>query len=160
TTSCFLTAPKPNQTISGLVSSCLLVDSLLVSSLKYFYNKSCIQMLIEWHSFRSSNVTIDSRAANFTPLDPTVNSHFSPDMKLNIVSRLFIENWISSTDFSFYYNQCAPDKCIYIYEECFNRAYVIATILDISGDHSTALRILILPIVKLFRRMYYYCCRP
>ncbi|CAF4440264.1 unnamed protein product [Rotaria sp. Silwood2] len=160
TTPCFFTSSKPNKTIPGLVASCLLVDSLLSSSLECFYNKSCLQMLIEWHSFGSSNVTIDPRVANITLLDSTVNSRFSPDTKLtNIVSQLFIEDWTSSTNFSFYYNQCAPDECTYTYEERFNRAYIIATILGIGGGLSIALRILILPVVKILRRLYHYYCR-
>ncbi|CAF3338151.1 unnamed protein product [Rotaria sp. Silwood2] len=161
TTSCFISPTKPNQTIPGLVASCLLVDSLLASSLECFYNESCIQMLIQWHSFGSPNVTIDPRVANITPLDATVNNRFSPDTRLGIiVSQLFIADWANSTNFSYYYNQCAPDECTYTYEERFNRAYVIATILGIAGGLSTALRILILPVVKLLRRMYYHCHRP
>ncbi|CAF4201640.1 unnamed protein product [Rotaria sp. Silwood2] len=161
TTSCFISPTKPNQTIPGLVASCLLVDSLLASSLECFYNESCIQMLIQWHSFGSPNVTIDPRVANITPLDATVNNRFSPNTRLGIiVSQLFIEDWANSTNFSYYYNQCAPDECTYTYEERFNRAYVIATIVGIAGGLSTALRILILPVVKLLRRMYYHCHRP
>ncbi|CAF1223849.1 unnamed protein product [Rotaria sp. Silwood1] len=158
--SCFVIAARPNQTIPGLVIDCLLIDSFLASSLECFYNPSCIQMLIKWHSFDSSNVTIDPRVMNVMPLDPIVHSRFSPDTTLNkIVSQLFIEDWTNSTNFSFYYNQCAPDQCTYTYEKRFNRAYIIATILGIVGGLSTALRILILPIVKLLRRIYHYCRR-
>ncbi|CAF3438173.1 unnamed protein product, partial [Rotaria sp. Silwood2] len=118
-------------------------------------------MLIQWHSFGSPNVTIDPRVANITPFDATVNNRFSPDTRLGIiVSQLFIADWANSTNFSYYYNQCAPDECTYTYEERFNRAYVIATIVGIAGGLSTALRILILPVVKLLRRMYYHCHRP
>ncbi|CAF2849745.1 unnamed protein product [Rotaria sp. Silwood2] len=87
-TSCFATLAEPNQTIPGLIMTCLLVDSLLTSSLECFYNKSCIDMLIEWRSFESSDAKIDTRLVNIKRLDPTINSRFSPNTKLaNIVSQ-------------------------------------------------------------------------
>jgi hypothetical protein len=102
-TSCFQHSPKPDQIISGLVQSCLPVDSVLASTLQCFYDTSCIQMLIEWRSFDSSNITIDPRVLNTTPLDPMINSRFSPNTTLNdIVSQLFIENWTDSVNFSFH----------------------------------------------------------
>ncbi|CAF4298579.1 unnamed protein product, partial [Rotaria sp. Silwood2] len=96
---------EPFQKIPGLFVSCLLVDSLLASSLKCFYNASCIQMLIKWRSFDSSSFTADSRIMNVTALDPTIHSRFSPDMILDkIISQLFIEDWTTSTNYSSYYN--------------------------------------------------------
>ncbi|CAF4029216.1 unnamed protein product [Rotaria sp. Silwood2] len=97
---CVLVSSKPNQTISGLVVSCVFVDSLLAFSLECFYNTSCIQMHID----------------------------------------------------CFYYQQCALDQCTDTYEERFNRAYVIATLLGIVGGLSTMLQILIPSNVKLVRR--------
>lgn len=160
TPGCFGSVSRPVQNISGLVQSCLRVDSLLESSLECFYNISCIQMLLEWHSFQLSNLTIDPRFYNITPLNPMFNIIFSPDTTFDVIaSELFIENWTDSTDFSSYYNHCAPNECIYTYAEQFNRAYITATILGIVGGLSVALRILILLIVKLLRRMYYSCCK-
>ncbi|CAF3984678.1 unnamed protein product [Rotaria sordida] len=157
---CFLFSSKPNQTIPGLFVSCLLVESILASSLECFYNTSCIQMLIDWYPFDRTETTLDPRVLNVTALDSTINSRFSPDTKLDIiVSQLFLEYWINSTNFSSYYNQCEPDQCFYTYEERFNRAYIIATLLGIVGGLSIVLRILIPPIVILLRRMYRQCRR-
>ncbi|CAF4200171.1 unnamed protein product, partial [Rotaria sordida] len=142
--------------IPGLFVSCLLVESLLASSLECFYNISCIQMLIDWYPFDRMETTLDPRVLNVTALVSTINSRFSPDTKLDIIiSQLFIEYWINSTNFSSYYNQCEPDQCFYTYEERFNRAYIIATLLGIVGGLSIVLRILIPSIVILLRRMYY-----
>lgn len=156
--SCFSSSSKPNQTVPGMVINCLPIDSLLLSSLQCFYNKSCIQMLIEWSTFGWSNLTIDPRVANVTSLDPMINTRFPSNTTLNaIVPQLFIEDWTNSIDFSSYYNQCAPSECTYTYEEGFNTAYIISTVLGIIGGLSVALRILILPIVKSLRRIYYHC---
>jgi hypothetical protein len=117
-------------------------------------------MLIEWHSFGVSNLTIDPRVTNVIPLDPMVNSRFSPNTTLSTISaQLFIEDWTNSTNFSSYYNQCAPDECTYTYETRFNTAYIISTLFGIVGGLAVALRILIPPAVKLLRRIYDRCCR-
>ena len=159
-TSCFNGSTQPIQTIPGLVHSCLPMDSLLASSLKCFYNASCIQILINWRSFDSYNITTDPRLRNVTELDPLLNSSFSYDTTLDkIVSQLFIEDWTDSSNFSEYYTQCAPSECTYTYEERFSTAYLISTVLGIVGGLSVALRILILPMVKLNRRIYHHCCR-
>ncbi|CAF4636096.1 unnamed protein product [Rotaria sp. Silwood1] len=101
------------ETIPGLVVGCVLVDSLLASSLECFYNALCIQRLIKLRSYDLYLDTVDSRVANVVPLDPTVDSRFSPDTTLDqIVSQLFVEGWTNSTNFSFYYRQCAPYQCI------------------------------------------------
>ncbi len=160
TRDCFGASARPNQTIPGLVVNCLPVESLRLSSLECFYNASCIQMLIEWHSFGVSNLTIDPRVTNVIPLDPMVNSRFSPNTTLSTISaQLFIEDWTNSTNFSSYYNQCAPDECTYTYETRFNTAYIISTLFGIVGGLAVALRILIPPAVKLLRRIYDRCCR-
>ncbi|CAF4893027.1 unnamed protein product [Rotaria sp. Silwood1] len=119
-----------------------------------------IQQFQQQYSFDRIETTLDPRVLNVTALDSTINSRSSPDTKLNTsVSQLFIEYWTNSTNFSFYYNQCAPNQCFYTYEERFNRAYIIATLLGIVGGLSTVLRILIPPIVILLRRIYRQCHR-
>ncbi|CAF4365461.1 unnamed protein product, partial [Rotaria sordida] len=79
-------------------------------------------MLIDWYSYETMDTTLDPRVLNVTALDSTINSRFSPDTKLDIiVSQLFIEYWINSTNFSSYYNHIA---------------YIIATLLGIVGGLS------------------------
>ena len=151
---------KPNKTIPGLVFSCLIVDSLLASSLQCFYNASCIRMLIEWRSFEISNNASLSRLLNLTALNSMIESRFSPETTLDqIVSQLFIEDWSNSTNFTAYYEQCAPNECTYTYQERFSIPYLISTIFGILGGLSVALRILIPSIVKLLRLTYNHCHR-
>ncbi|CAF4032239.1 unnamed protein product [Adineta steineri] len=151
---------KPNETISGMVLSCLPVDSLLSSSLQCFYNASCLKMIIRERSFRINVSKIDPRAANITPLNPRSDRRSSPNTTLdNIVSQLFIEDWTNTTNFSSYYHQCAPDQCTYTYEQRFNRVYIIAIVFEIVGGLSVALNIFIPLLVILLRRIYHICRR-
>ena len=159
--SCVSDSPRLNQTIPGLVRSCLLLDSLLASSLQCFYNASCIQMLIEWRSFVAGDPVPDPYLSDIHPLDSTIKSRFLPETTLDpIFSQLFVDDWSNSTNFTAYYNQCAPNQCTYTYQERFNRAYLISTILGIIGGLSVALKILIPPIITLLRRIYHHCHTP
>lgn len=160
TTSCTSSTPNQSQTIPGLYARCLLVDSLLASSLECFYNKSCIQMLYDWQLFGFVNLTIYVPVMNMTPLDPMIDSRFSRYTTMDkVVPLLFIDGWENTTNFTAYYNQCAPEICTYRYEERFDTVYVVTTLLGIVGGLSTALRIFALPLVKLLRRIYRYCQR-
>ncbi|CAF0949105.1 unnamed protein product [Adineta steineri] len=157
---CELPSNKPNHTIPGMVLSCLAVDSLLASSLQCFYNASCLEMIIQGHSFQNNKSKIDPRVAKTTPLNPRSDHRSSPNTTLdNIVSRLFIEDWTNITNFSSYYHQCAPDQCTYTYEQRFNRVYIIAIVFEIAGGLSVALKIFIPLLVILLRRIYHLCRR-
>ncbi|CAF0949480.1 unnamed protein product [Adineta ricciae] len=157
---CKISENRPNQTIPGLVQSCLSIDSLLLSTLECFYNSSCIQMLIEWRSFNFTAHKNDSRFTNVTPLDPMRNTRFPPKTKLeDIVSQLFIEKWINETNFTAFYQQCAPHTCTYTFEQRFNRVFIIATIFGIIDGLSLTLTILIPFIVKLCRKVNRCCHR-
>ncbi|CAF0972752.1 unnamed protein product, partial [Adineta ricciae] len=125
TTQCGTWNKSPNQTIPGLVLSCLPIDSLLLSTLECFYNSSCIEMLIEWRSFNATVQANDLRFSSVTPLDPMRNTRFPPKTKLeDIVSQLFIEKWINKTNFTAFYQQCAPHTCTYTFEQRFNRVFI------------------------------------
>ncbi|CAF4216687.1 unnamed protein product, partial [Adineta steineri] len=157
---CGLRSSKPSHTIPGMVLSCLAVDSLLASSLQCFYNASCLKMIIRERSFQTNPSKIDPRVANITPLNPRFDRRSSPNTTLdNIVSRLFIEDWTNTTNFSSYYHQCAPYQCTYTYEQRFNRVYIVATVFGIIGGLSVALKIFIPLLVILLRRICRLCRR-
>ncbi|UJR19487.1 hypothetical protein I4U23_022616 [Adineta vaga] len=140
-------------------TSCSPVDALFVSSLTCFYNSSCVQMLIDGFSLGMSGVTIDPRAANVTSLNPMIKSRFTPSTRLDeIISHLFVEEWIYSINFQNYFEKCLPKECVYIHEERFSISYIITTIAGIIGGLSVALRILVPLFVKSIRRIFHYYC--
>ncbi|CAF1384653.1 unnamed protein product [Adineta ricciae] len=139
--------------------SCSPINSLSLSSLTCFYNSSCVQMLIDSYSLGMPSTKIDPRAANVTPLDPLLKSRFKPSTRLeDIISQLFVEEWINSTSFEQYYHKCSPNQCDYTYEERFSISYIITTIAGIIGGLSVALKILVPICVTSIRRIFHYCC--
>ncbi|CAF1165555.1 unnamed protein product [Adineta ricciae] len=148
-----------NKVVPDWYISCSPIDSLSISSLTCFYNSSCVQMLIDAFPLGMSGVTINPRAANVTPLNPMIKSRFNTSTRLNeIISAMFIEEWIYSIYFDRYFEACAPRECIYTYEERFSISYIIATVAGIIGGLSVALRILVPLFVKSIRRIFRYCC--
>ena len=113
-------------------------------------------MLIEWNSYDYSNITIDPRVVNVTPLNPLLDSRFSIDTTLDsIISQLFIEYWTDSISFKNYFEQCAPIECTYTFEGRFSFAYILSTVLGIIGGLSVTLKIVSPLIIKIFQKIYH-----
>jgi hypothetical protein len=135
-----------NQSIPGLVTSCLPIDSLLLSTLECFYNQSCIEMLFNYRLFWLEDV-YKPLNLNVTPLNSNLPSRYLPTSKLeDIVSRLLIEEWIVNSDVVVHYEHCQPKVCTYTYTARFQVIYVITTVIGLFGGLSVILR-LIIPLI-------------
>ncbi|CAF4038041.1 unnamed protein product [Rotaria sp. Silwood2] len=140
----------PNITVPGLVLGCYAIDSLLLSTLECFYEQKCIKLLVDNYYFDvvGSVRPLDSRAVKIQPLEYE-SSRFYPNTTINeIFSQLFIEDWINSSNFTSYYERCAPLQCTYTIKKRFDIAYMLATMLGFYGGLSTILEIILPPLVK------------
>ena len=139
----------PNQSIPGLVLSCLPIDSLLLSTFECFYNQSCIQMLFDWRLF-SFETLYEPLSLNVTPLDSNLPSQYLPKTKLeDIVSQLLIEEWIVDSVVAVHYEHCQPKVCTYTYVARFEVIYVITTVIGLFGGLSVILRLIIPLTIKI-----------
>jgi hypothetical protein len=138
-----------NQSIPGLVLSCLPMNSLLLSTFECFYNQSCIQMLFNWRLFWFENV-FEPLSLNVTPLDSNLSSRYLPTTKLEeIISQLLIEEWIVNSDIDAHYGNCQPKVCTYTYITHFQGIYVITTVIGLFGGLSIILRLMIPLMIKI-----------
>ncbi|CAF1232058.1 unnamed protein product [Adineta ricciae] len=165
TSSCFDSAGFYNNshtklyTIKGIVLGCLCLESILLSSLSCFYSNSCI--------FEMINATLLGNPSKPTKL-PNFNYSIIPPLKLSslnstyqtddtietLVSRLFVDTWLSETSYERYYNACTPIYCIYSYERRLNVLYALTIFLGVFSGLSLGLRFIIPRIVNLL----YKCC--
>jgi hypothetical protein len=154
---CQQTAILPNQTVPGLVLSCLPVNSLLLSTLECFYNQSCIQILYDWRLFEIADIFYPLNLS-VTPLNPNLPSQFLPTTKLDvIVSNLLLEEWIITTNALAHYENCKPKICTYTYTARFEAIYVITTVIGLLGGlfvilHLSIPFIIRIPMQKIERR--------
>lgn len=141
----------PNITIRGIVFDCLPSLIALGSSLECFYDKFCIDTILNLYP----------RKLNVSRLYETETSRFPSTMILKeIVDQLFLEGISNTTSFSAYYKECAPTFCSYTYYGRFDTLFIITTFLGLIGGLTTALRLfahyfvhfLLFLKKKLFRR--------
>ncbi|CAF1171735.1 unnamed protein product [Adineta steineri] len=126
--------------IDGWYIGCRPIDSLLSSTLKFFYNQTMINSLLQ---------VFNNTSSNFTCLDANKESIFDLNTTLStIIKSGFIEKWIENINYSLYFNYCAPKLCFYTINKRFNIYYIITAIISVYGGLSTVLSLIIPAIVR------------
>ncbi|CAF0825632.1 unnamed protein product [Adineta ricciae] len=88
--------------IPGLMVGCLPYNSLLSSTLKCFYNSSCINQ-------------IEKYIPSFSLVSPLSSSlsRFNPNTKVSVLlDQLFVESWNEKSNFSAYFEACSPSSSV------------------------------------------------
>ena len=136
--------------VPGMKAGCIPHDSMLNSTLECFYNATCIETLIQ---FMGGTTFAES-------LDDTVQSRFQPNMTVRyMLAELFIEDWHYTSNFTGYFDSCAPDSCSYSYTERFNAAYMFITFFGFIGGMTVLLGFVAPVLVKnIVRRIKTICC--
>jgi hypothetical protein len=139
----------PNSTslfdVPDFYVGCYMIEAVLQSSLKCFYNQSCINKL---KFYISSSVSMTVVALN-----ESVPSLYSVNSTIKeLVNDLMIEGWNGSTMYETYYSECQPTLCSYIVEARNNIVHIITTLFGIAGGLSTALNFIVPWFVKLIRK--------
>ncbi|CAF0883031.1 unnamed protein product [Adineta ricciae] len=145
---------SPNITVPGLVLGCYPVDSFLLSTLECFYDRKCLKLIVDMYDFDVIGLVLplDKRAMNVSSLN-SENSRFHPNSTIEeIFSQLFIEEWITSHNYTDYFARCAPKQCTYNVMQRFDMPYMITMMLGFGGGLSVVLEVILPPIVKLLRR--------
>ena len=136
--------------VPGMKAGCIPHDSMLNSTLECFYNRTCIRTLIQ---FMGGTTFPDS-------LDETVQSRFKSNMTVrSMFAELFIEDWHYTSNFTGYFDSCAPVSCSYSYTERFDAAYMFITFFGFIGGMTVLLGFVAPVLVKnIVRRIKTICC--
>jgi len=128
-------------TIPGFYEGCYIIEALLQSDLRCFYNLTCMNEII---SYTSSSITINPIA-----LDPSLLVRFLENSTIEeLVNQLMVEEWNQSIIYENYYNECQPLECIYTYQTKNNAIYIITTLVGLIGGLTTALKLIVPRMVK------------
>ncbi|CAF1008864.1 unnamed protein product [Adineta steineri] len=132
--------------------ACQPVESLLQSTLKCFYDdQDCLDIIINFYNVSSFN--------NFTRLNSSSHaSHFMRNSTIDsLLSKMFIESWSNSTNYSSYVAQCQPSSCSYTIPQRNNLLETITRIVGLIGGLSVSLRILVpflvMACIEVIRRL-------
>ncbi|CAF4174884.1 unnamed protein product [Rotaria sp. Silwood2] len=89
--SCVEMDSEPNETVPGLDLSCQLLD-FTYSTPQWFFNQSCVQMLIDERLYGYENVYLPVDLSNITVLDPETMATCKPEYPFNfLMIQVFID---------------------------------------------------------------------
>ncbi|CAF1691473.1 unnamed protein product, partial [Adineta ricciae] len=105
----------------GIKSGCYIIEALLQSDLRCFYDQTCINQL---QSYLRLTPPI-----NITALEKSLPSNFSSNSSIaELLDHLMVEQWTPLIVYEKYYHECQPYQCVYIYKTK-NGAIGIITII-------------------------------
>ncbi|UJR17488.1 hypothetical protein I4U23_004383 [Adineta vaga] len=124
--------------IPGLLIGCYPSSAMMQSTLECFYNETCISLFFGANQWPLLNVNSRSRFSSFH----TVKS---------IIDQLMIDEWKNHTNYTLYYEKCAPTSCSFSYSERFSFAYMMLTLTSLYGGLTMVLRFIVYYSVKYGR---------
>ncbi|CAF1442578.1 unnamed protein product [Adineta ricciae] len=141
-----------NIKIKGLKMGCTPTEAYLASTLECFYDSDCIHLMLE--NINNTNSFIDVNTHSSLRMN---NSRFLMNTTiLNLINDLFIENWLTTIDYSTYFNQCLPTSCSYTYTQKLNSFYTLTIILGLFGGLSFVLKWICPKIILLVLKLDQY----
>ncbi|CAF1229595.1 unnamed protein product [Adineta ricciae] len=137
---------EPLVLIDHFYRGCYTMEALLQSTLEFWYNQTCLELL-------QSNIRSSSSQWSLTALDSSKSIHyFSNSTVQDLLDELMIEIWNASIVYEKYYMQCQPQECIYIYKQKYGLFRTITVFLGLLGGLTVVLAGVIPLTVKLVRR--------
>jgi hypothetical protein len=143
----FVDADSSSKTvpIMGLKIGCTPTETFLASTLACFYNSSCIRLIYDQLNYNDSiSMPLSINASRFSTNTPIID----------LVNKLFIENWTITINYSSYFDQCKPSLCSYTYIEQVNLFYTVTVILSLYGGLTLILQWLSPIIIRLLITIY------
>ncbi|CAF4102018.1 unnamed protein product [Adineta steineri] len=122
--------------VPGLYTGCYIIESLLQSNLQCFYNQTCIDTV---QLYLGSSTLI-----NVTALDISLSNQFLENTTVaDILDRLMVEEWINSSMYGNYYNECQPSRCSYTVTTKNSAIYIVTTLIGLIGGLITVLKFVV-----------------
>ncbi|CAF1074476.1 unnamed protein product [Adineta steineri] len=138
--------------IKGLKMGCTPSESFLSSTLECFYDSSCINLI----ETKIKNTTI-MNTTYVTELLYANSSRFLPDTTIiDLVNELFIETWLTTMNYSAYFDYCSPTYCSYTYIQQLSSLYTVTLLLGLYGGLSVILKWICPKIVYILFNIYQY----
>ena len=132
----------------GIVFSCFLLESILLSSLACFYSASCIN---QYRNLKYMVGTVEELMAMGLSIQLNSSStRFAVDDTIEKMAyQLFIESWTRSISYQKFFDACQPNYCIYSYRYRFDLLEVLATFISVYGGLSSGLRLVTPRLVRI-----------
>ena len=127
---------------TGLYVGCYIIEALLQSDLRCFYDQECVSLLMN---------AIDY-PFNVTPLNVSSPTQYQSTSTINaLIDNLFVEEWNPATSYESYYTACQPQSCTYSHLSHTTVIYVISTTIGLIGGLTKIYRVLVPLAMRLIR---------
>ncbi|CAF1071438.1 unnamed protein product [Adineta steineri] len=135
----------PNATVDGFFSGCTPLDGLLVSTLDCLYSSTCLKNFADYFpDLNQTNSTwLNGLSASFQKRIPVKD----------LLSELFVEEWLPMINYPQYFTSCAPKRCTYTEINHMNLFYTAALLLALYGGLTILLRLITSFSVSVFFRL-------
>jgi hypothetical protein len=138
--------------IKGLKIGCTPSESFLNSTLECFYDTSCVNLIQEQTG--NANRSNDVDAPILLPMN---GSRFPINTTMfNLVQELFTEEWLTTINYSAYFDQCSPTLCSYTFIEQINPFYTVTVLLGIYGGLNFILKWICPNIIYMMAKVYWW----
>jgi len=142
--------------VTGMAAACLPSEAAIVSTLKCFYNQTCID---NFRSILGETLPLVYEL-DTVALDFSLPSRYSLDTTIEqILNHAMLENVNYSASFEKYYANCRPSVCSYRIQTRNNPAYAITLLLGLIGGLSNTLQIIIPNMVHMCSNLFNRFCR-
>ena len=122
-------------TLPGLYLGCYVFEAILRSSLRCFYLRPCIQVMIAY-------ISIGERPnINPQPLEVARNILYTINSTVDeMLDRMMVETWAVTISSRAHFDACRPESCTYSFVARHDLIYIITILLGIVGGLSKILR--------------------
>ncbi|CAF1283863.1 unnamed protein product, partial [Adineta steineri] len=126
----------------GIFVGCYLVEAVLQSDLRCFFDIGCLQQLID-------SLSLVNISASDIILNSTASHYQEKSSLLEIVSNLMVEEWNNQTFYDNYFNICQPSVCTATYISQGNIVYIITTTIGLIGGLTKVYRFIVPMFIKI-----------
>ncbi|CAF1112041.1 unnamed protein product [Adineta steineri] len=130
----------------GIFVGCYLVEAVLQSDLRCFFDIDCLQQLID-------SLSLVNISASDIILNSTASHYQEKSSLLEIVSNLMVEEWNNQTFYDNYFNICQPSVCTATYISRGNIIYIITTTIGLIGGLTKVYKFIVPIFIKITVRV-------
>lgn len=142
-----------NTEVPGMYVGCYILEALLQSDFRCFFDESCFDTLI-FHLDRGFS-------PNARVLNASALLRFYPNSTVrDILDKLMLEEWRMVTLYETYFNTCQPIECKYSFQTRNDLIYIVTTLFGLVGGISTVLKLIVPRLISSIRKKMFQTNAP
>ncbi|CAF1395601.1 unnamed protein product [Adineta steineri] len=138
--------------VRGLKMGCTPSETLLASTLECFYDSLCIKRIQEYTIATNNSINI----IDYSSLSINNSRFLINSTVMDLISDLFLENWVTNISYPAYYAKCSPSSCSHSFKQRYSLIYTITLLIGLYGGLTFIFKWICPKIVVLFSKIYRY----